>query len=98
MTHTPVPAVSLDLDPGLLARLAAGAGAADRRPAWPTDSWAALRDAGVPGWAVPREYGGASLGPVELLAAGEALAAACLTTAFIPLRTHRGGGAPPSPW
>ena len=67
----------------VLAALATGAEAADRGGDWPAGSWAALRAAGVLGWAVPREYGGAGLGAVDLLRAGEALAAACPTTAFV---------------
>ena len=67
----------------VLAALATGAEAADRGADWPAGSWAALRAAGVLGWAVPREYGGAGLGAVDLLRAGEALAAACPTTAFV---------------
>src|SRR5437764_15246375 len=70
------------LTPDLLARLAARAEDADRRPDWPAASGDVLRSAGGPGWAVPREYGGAGLGPAELLQAGEGLASACLTTAF----------------
>ncbi|HJZ56726.1 MAG TPA: acyl-CoA dehydrogenase family protein [Gemmataceae bacterium] len=67
----------------VLARLATQAESADRTPDWPAGSWDALRTAGVLGRAVPREYGGTGLGTVGLLRAGETLAAACLTTAFI---------------
>lgn len=67
----------------LTATLERLADAADRRPDWPAASWDALRRAGVPRRAVPREYGGDGLGPAELLRGAEALAAACLTTAFI---------------
>jgi alkylation response protein AidB-like acyl-CoA dehydrogenase len=73
---TPLPADVLD-------RLAAGADAADRSPDWPAASWDALRSAGVVAWSVPPEYGGAGLGPVELLRGSEAIASACLTTALI---------------
>lgn len=69
--------------PTLATRLAAWAEAADTRPGWPAESWDALRAAGVLGCAVPREYGGAGLGPADLLRLGESLAAACLTTAFV---------------
>jgi alkylation response protein AidB-like acyl-CoA dehydrogenase len=69
--------------PTLADRLAAGAEAADTLPDWPAASWDALRTAGVLGCAVPQEYGGAGLGPADLLRVGEALASACLTTAFI---------------
>jgi alkylation response protein AidB-like acyl-CoA dehydrogenase len=72
---TPVP------DP--LARLAAGAEAADRDPSWPDASWRAIRDAGVLRWSIPPEYSGDGRGPVEVLAGNEALASACLTTAFV---------------
>src|SRR5262249_21226947 len=37
----------------------------------------------VPGWSIPREYQGAGLDPVAVLRGHEALASACLTTAFI---------------
>jgi butyryl-CoA dehydrogenase len=72
----PLPADVLD-------QLCAGAEAADRLPDWPRASWDALRSAGMTKWAVPLEYGGAGCTPVELLSAGESLASACLTTAFI---------------
>ncbi len=67
----------------LLATLADGAEAADRDPAWPGASWRAVRDAGALCWSVPAEFGGAGLGPADVLAGSAALASACLTTAFI---------------
>jgi alkylation response protein AidB-like acyl-CoA dehydrogenase len=66
-----------------LSALAALADAADASPDWPAASWALLRAAGVPAWSVPAEHGGRGLGPVELLSGYEAVAGACLTTAFI---------------
>lgn len=72
----PVPADLLEL-------LAAGAEAADRSPDWPAASWDAVRAAGLLGWCVPPEYGGAGRPPADGLAAGEALGSACVTTAFV---------------
>lgn len=72
----PIEARSLDI-------LTANADRADRDPAWPEESWRALTAAGVPAWSVPRAFGGRELGTVDLLRGYEALASACLTTAFI---------------
>jgi alkylation response protein AidB-like acyl-CoA dehydrogenase len=74
--------MNVALDPGLLSRLSANAEAADSAPQWPGASWLLLRDAGVLGWSIPREFGGAGRGPVELFEGYETLAAACLTTTF----------------
>jgi butyryl-CoA dehydrogenase len=63
--------------------LEASAERADRDPMWPEESWRALTMAGAPAWSVPRAFGGRELSPVELLHGYEALASACLTTAFI---------------
>ena len=46
-------------------------------------SWRLLCDAGVTGWAIPSEHGGAGLEPVPFLEGLEALANACLTTTFL---------------
>ncbi len=71
------------LEMGSLEILETHADRADRDALWPADSWRALTAAGVPEWSVPREFGGRELGPVDLLRGYEALASACLTTAFI---------------
>ena len=63
-------------------RLAANAEDADRQADWPLDSWQGLKDAGVLGWSIPSNYGGAGLSPVEVLRGMEEIAAGCLTTAF----------------
>ena len=63
--------------------LAAGADAADRSPDWPSASWDAVRQAGAAGWSVPADFGGTGLSAVERLTRTEAVAAACLTTAFV---------------
>ena len=63
-------------------RLATAAEDADRELAWPAASWEALRLAGVLGWSIPREYGGAGLSAVDLLSGLEEISSACLTTAF----------------
>src|SRR5258708_25672533 len=60
----------------LLAFLRDRADAADSRPDWPAESWAALRDGGVMRWVFDRPA-------VDLLTGYEQLAAACLTTTFI---------------
>lgn len=64
-------------------RLAAHADAADRTADWPAESWAALCESGLLAGAVPAADGGAGWGTTELHAANEAVAAACLTTAFV---------------
>ena len=66
-----------------LETLAANAEAADREAEWPAESWAAVKQSGALGSLIPREFGGSGHGPVEVLAEVEAIAAACLTTAFI---------------
>jgi alkylation response protein AidB-like acyl-CoA dehydrogenase len=71
------------LEPQLLEQLAAHAEEADRRFDWPEASWRLLADTGVPGWSIPREYGGSGLDPVATLRGHEALGSACMTTAFI---------------
>jgi butyryl-CoA dehydrogenase len=56
---------------------------ADRRPDWPQASWEVIRRAGVLEWSIPTACGGQERdGPAQLLGF-EALASACLTTAFI---------------
>src|SRR5262245_46152806 len=74
MTHLPA---------ALLSALSAGADRADASDDWPAGSWQALLDAGVLAWSVPVAQGGAGWSSVQLLAAYEQLAGACLTTAFI---------------
>jgi butyryl-CoA dehydrogenase len=64
-------------------RLADLAAAADDVPAWPRQSWQALRESGALSWLIPAEYGGLGRGARELLEGYETLAAGCLTTAFI---------------
>lgn len=63
-------------------QLVAHAEQADRSSEWMTASWNILREAGVLARSIPIEYGGAGLGPVELLAGAEEIAGCCLTTAF----------------
>lgn len=63
-------------------QLTSGADDADRMSDWPVASWQALRDCGALGWAIPTEFGGTGLGPVELLDGLEEIGAACMTTAF----------------
>ncbi len=67
----------------LLDELAALAGPADADPVWPEASWQVLRRSGALGWVIPSAYDGTESTPPELLAGYEALAEACLTTAFI---------------
>ena len=66
-----------------VAALQGHAETADRRFDWPTASWEVVRQAGVLEWAIPSQFGGRDLAPVELLVGYERLASACLTTAFI---------------
>jgi alkylation response protein AidB-like acyl-CoA dehydrogenase len=76
-----MPSDALPCDP--VATLSAHAAAADGDPAWPAASWAALRAAGVLGWAVPQSHGGRDLPYADLLDGYQRLAGACLTTCFI---------------
>ncbi len=56
---------------------------ADAVASWPAASWKALKEAGVLGWSIPREYGGQGWESGELLAGYEQLAEACLTSCFL---------------
>jgi alkylation response protein AidB-like acyl-CoA dehydrogenase len=69
--------------PFVLEELATLAGHADSALRWPAASWEAVRRSGALGWSIPREYGGAGLASVDLLAGYEALAGACMTSCFI---------------
>jgi len=71
------------VDPALLESLKATAGAIDANADWPESSLRQLANAGVLRWNLSREFGGAALTPLEMTAAYEQLAAACLTTTFI---------------
>ncbi|HAH47873.1 MAG TPA: hypothetical protein DCM07_24070, partial [Planctomycetaceae bacterium] len=51
----------------------------DSETAWPAAAWEAIRQAGVLGWNVPLEFGGADLNPVEMTFGYIRLAEACLT-------------------
>ena len=64
-------------------QLEASAEIVDRSPVWVSDSWQVLLEAGVLGWSIPASYGGTELRPVEILIGMEAIAARCLTTAFV---------------
>ncbi len=55
----------------------------DRAGVWPDDSLRALGQAGGWSWSVPVEYGGRLLAPRALLAAYEAIAGGCMSTALI---------------
>lgn len=59
------------------------ANAADGANAWPARSWQALRDAGVLGWSIPKEYGGLALSNADIIEGNARLAGSCLTTCFI---------------
>jgi alkylation response protein AidB-like acyl-CoA dehydrogenase len=67
----------------LLAALAARADEADAELAWPARSWDLLRQTGALRWCIPPEHGGDGLHGDGLLRRYQALAGACLTTAFI---------------
>lgn len=59
--------------------------------AWPVASMQLVATAGVPGWCIPAEYGGAGYSATALIHGYRRLAQACLTTAFI--LTQRNGAA-----
>jgi alkylation response protein AidB-like acyl-CoA dehydrogenase len=63
--------------------LTANARDADEKAVWPAASWDALAQAGVLGWSIGRDHGGAGLASTALLSGYEQLASACLTTCFI---------------
>jgi alkylation response protein AidB-like acyl-CoA dehydrogenase len=67
----------------LLNRLAGLAEDADRLADWPAESWNLVGEAGGLRWSIPSEFGGEGLGPVAIAQRYEALAASCLTSAFI---------------
>jgi alkylation response protein AidB-like acyl-CoA dehydrogenase len=71
------------IDRGLLERLRAAAAEVDASSDWPVAQFEWLAEAGILRWNLPREFGGEALSPVEMTAAYEQLAAACLTTTFI---------------
>ena len=74
---------SAHVDPGLLQNLQSAAAAVDASNAWPRQQFDWLADAGILRWNLPRAFGGDERSPVEMTAAYEALAGACLTTTFI---------------
>jgi alkylation response protein AidB-like acyl-CoA dehydrogenase len=71
-----------DLD-ALKRSLAARACDYDRSGDWPNESLIALGQAGAWSWAVPTEYDGGLLSPRDLLAAYEAIAGGCMSSALI---------------
>ncbi len=83
VTRPLAPAVEPNETSDLLTHLATGAEAVDRASDWPATSWLALQSAGVLGWPVAKEFGGAGHSAVELLRGAESLASACLTMAFV---------------
>lgn len=74
---------------GLLTKLEAAAPLLDDPSAWPADQFALLADAGILKWVIPSEYSGRPATQRQMLDGYEALAAACLTTAFV--LTQRNG-------
>jgi len=76
-----------DEDAGLIAtlcdRLADEDTRADLAPTWPETLWSLLRDAGVPRWSLPSEYGGAATSRRLLVQRYAQLAAGSLTAVFI---------------
>ncbi len=50
---------------------------------WPAEQIRLLADAGVLAWGLPAEFGGHLATDVQVMAAYERLAAACLTTTFV---------------
>jgi alkylation response protein AidB-like acyl-CoA dehydrogenase len=58
-------------------------------PTWPGTQFGLLAEAGVLGWVVPREYGGADVSATELIDGYLRLSAACLATTFV--LTQRNG-------
>jgi alkylation response protein AidB-like acyl-CoA dehydrogenase len=69
--------------PNVWPELLNGAEEADRSTDWPAASWQSLSRDGVLRWSIPTRWGGLGWSAVEQLIGCEALAANCLTTAFI---------------
>jgi alkylation response protein AidB-like acyl-CoA dehydrogenase len=65
--------------------LAVHAADVDRQGRWPSESMAALGQAGLLGLAVPREFGGAGAGPRAFAAVTRACAERCASTAMVYL-------------
>src|SRR2546427_1399537 len=63
--------------------LVRNANRADAAPAWPAESWEAVRRAGVLRWCIPAAYGGEARGGGGLLEGYAQLASGWLTTCFI---------------
>jgi alkylation response protein AidB-like acyl-CoA dehydrogenase len=73
----------------LLDKLADLSGGLDMRREWPAEQFGLLAQAGVLGWVIPPEFGGAGVTQRELLAGYVQLASACLATTFV--LTQRNG-------
>ncbi|HLJ12165.1 MAG TPA: acyl-CoA dehydrogenase family protein, partial [Planctomycetaceae bacterium] len=72
----------------LIVRLAELAGPLDASGQWPALQFELLSKAGVLGWVVPREFGGAQVSERELLTGYVEMASACLTTTFVLTQRH----------
>src|SRR3954471_2188141 len=62
----------------------------DRAEAYPWDNVAALRDAGLLGYTIPREYGGAGGSFLDAVVIIEEMARVCGVTGRIAVETHMG--------
>ncbi|HEV3300915.1 MAG TPA: acyl-CoA dehydrogenase family protein [Planctomycetaceae bacterium] len=83
-SQPPSPPVELPIDLGpLCARLEELSPELDSINDWPGVQIRLLADAGVLAWGLPAEFGGYEASDVQVLAAYEKLAAACLTTTFV---------------
>jgi alkylation response protein AidB-like acyl-CoA dehydrogenase len=67
----------------LCAQLEELAGALSDIEDWPGHQLQLVAEAGVLGWGLPVEFGGHPVSDIEMLAAYETLASACLTTTFV---------------
>lgn len=74
---------------GLLEKLAEAAGDLRLTTNWPAEQFEWLSDAGVLGWVIPREYGGAEWSQADVIEGYLQLATSCLTTTFV--LTQRNG-------
>ena len=80
MNLIPLPPMTLDF---VLEQIALNAGDWDRRQRWPDVDLSQLAACGAFRWAVPREFGGDDLPPLELHLLYERLATASVATALI---------------
>jgi len=79
----------MPVDARLLSRLRDQSAPLDNSGEWPQIQFDWLAESGILSWVIPKTYGGSEVSKLEMVQGYEALAAACLNTAFI--LTQRNG-------